>query len=683
MMEPPAKRLRILQSVEVDEENEEYIDAKKAQEKRLKSRMESIFAKYENMHESNSDIIDMKANKLVVDRGHLRRLQRQVDRNETSILDTLGLSASKEEECPAKDDDENDDQVSEDELAPTQRPRATKAAVENRSAIVQPIQIPMPANTPQTPQQAPYTPSPAANLLQYVQFPQTPAGQQAQSAFYTTLTQTINQAVQQAVAPLFSGILSNTPSSLTPATHAQPSSYATPSICADTVVPATDPKWFFPPLPVEPPSVQPTDAAPLPQSGNFESSATTSKEVNETTFPAIRTIRPQQSEVQHPPSIVHEHETSTNAPPQHTPSRRSPRVEIQRRRDPAPKFAFSKADDVYISRKVAEKTSWSEIRDSRKKWRNWPLTTLQHHWSTISMRHDLHLQNASREDAHGIDQASPALTHHLPTPSSSRYGDHEDELTKTCNNLGSNHKASSLSHYDEDELELLSIAGDGRSDTPTISNDDELHEDVILPSIELSLEYTVEDAIQQDLLQKSPTVDPPSAVERNIPSATAKTKRQRSSFDQQKSIVPNSEAEAKDILEHKSAIVTSASHPIKPPKPQNARRSTSIDLVGDEDELLAPITPRIKRESSTPLPLSFLCTTPAPKPRAGLPSSDAKSTPKVSQKTFRKQIKQSWTKMGTPGPKSTGKSLVKRKSFPMLNRKRAWDGDESEDELAM
>ena len=59
-MEPPAKRLRLLQSVEVDETNPDYIREKAQAQAQLKSRFESLFAKYENMPESMSDEIDMR-----------------------------------------------------------------------------------------------------------------------------------------------------------------------------------------------------------------------------------------------------------------------------------------------------------------------------------------------------------------------------------------------------------------------------------------------------------------------------------------------------------------------------------------------------------------------------------------------------------------------------------------------
>ena len=104
--------MRILQSVEVDEENEEYINAKRKQQQKFKGRLESIFDKYGSMHESMSDEIDMKLNRVVVDRGHLRRLKRQVNRKETMLLDTLGLTVGHEPEEQCEEEEEKVEDVS-------------------------------------------------------------------------------------------------------------------------------------------------------------------------------------------------------------------------------------------------------------------------------------------------------------------------------------------------------------------------------------------------------------------------------------------------------------------------------------------------------------------------------------------------------------------------------------------
>ncbi|KAH8621236.1 hypothetical protein IG631_24086 [Alternaria alternata] len=113
-MEPPAKRMRIHQSVRADGENLDYVGEKQRNQQRLRSQFESIFEKSGNIHESQSNEIDMKTNKVrvVVDRGHPRRLQRKSQGKEKRSLDSLGVAVRSEEEEVGED--------SEDELAPTQ-----------------------------------------------------------------------------------------------------------------------------------------------------------------------------------------------------------------------------------------------------------------------------------------------------------------------------------------------------------------------------------------------------------------------------------------------------------------------------------------------------------------------------------------------------------------------------------
>jgi hypothetical protein len=109
------------------------------------------------------------------------------------------------------------------------------------------------------------------------------------------------------------------------------------------------------------------------------------------------------------------------------------------------------------------------------------------------------------------------------------------------------------------------------------------------------------------------------------------------------------------------------------------RKSASLDLVGDDELQIAPTTPHIKRETSTP-PANFFSAFQTPKPIPRHLSSVSKSTSKVDRKTYLKQVKQSWTRGAT-----LAKSVAKRKSMgSFLARKRAWSGgDGSADELAM
>lgn len=72
-MEPPAKRLRLLQSVDVDETAPEYIRKKEEAKAVLKNRFENIFAKYENIPQHIPDVLHMQTGELLVDNGHIKR----------------------------------------------------------------------------------------------------------------------------------------------------------------------------------------------------------------------------------------------------------------------------------------------------------------------------------------------------------------------------------------------------------------------------------------------------------------------------------------------------------------------------------------------------------------------------------------------------------------------------------
>lgn len=696
-MEPPAKRLRILQSVQVDEDNADYLQAKQKQQKKLKSTMESIFAKYEAMHESMSDIIDMKANKVIVDRGHLRRLQRKAHRSETSLLDTIGLSASKYDEALLEEKEEYDDdddakEASEDELAPTQCPTASR-----KELAVPPTTF---AHTLPVPQSIPQTPGPANGMLQLIQFPQTPAGQQAQNAFYTTLAHTINQAVQQAVAPLFSQVLPNIPDIQQPVLQRPlvAPSLTTPPARVDKVAPATDPKWAFPPLPVVSPEHPKAPYSPIPLSTHAAAPSAAEKKMiglhtldEETQKPGLRETQIAQ---------VHSRQTENEVNPclGLSSRRRSPRVVVQTGKARAPRYLFTEEDAMYINKKKHEKSTWASIRDSREKWRTWPLWAFHNHWH-------LHLKTRNlQEDSSGSgphaayttqdnEKESTIQVHHLPTPSSSRHEDHLDETVEPEVLLGRNDcTPPHTGCYNDGERESLS-AIDNDYRVMTGVGEDELYNaepgDIVLPSIETAIGVGREDTGQQHLLGNSSTTKPVSINKTAHSFNTQKANQRRSPLNLPQTM-PDAEAETGisfgQIIANPLADTPSKSTPID----DGMRRSTSIDLVGDKEDL-APITPQIKRESSTPRPLPFLCCTPTPNPNTHTSSSNAKSIPRISNKAFHKQIKQSWaTKTGTPRPKGTAKALLlqKRKSFPTLGlSKPTWgQGEEksgSEDELAM
>ncbi|PVH99208.1 hypothetical protein DM02DRAFT_672864 [Periconia macrospinosa] len=242
-MEPPAKRLRIMQSVEVDESNPEYIAAKARANAKLKNKFESIFAKYQVMPEAMTDEIDIRTGEIVVDRGHLRRLDKEYRRRRKpgqaqGLLDDLIADQLADQ---LEDDDDEEEEDTRDELAPSQspEPREQKQGYGNDSTAqfilpapnistpgqqVHQVDIP-PTTGPATfsaPENNPFSSSafahPTTDWTQFLQFPQTPAGQQARNS----LMAQINHAVQQAVTPIISSIMFSTAGALPQNTPVMP-----------------------------------------------------------------------------------------------------------------------------------------------------------------------------------------------------------------------------------------------------------------------------------------------------------------------------------------------------------------------------------------------------------------------------------------------------------------------------
>ncbi|USP76967.1 hypothetical protein yc1106_04241 [Curvularia clavata] len=721
-MEPSAKCMRIWQSVEVDEENVEYIKAKQKQQQKFKGRLESIFEKYGNMHESMSDEIDMKTNRVVVDRGHLRRLKRQVGRKETMLLDTLGLAVEKEPEQGSEDEGNRED--SEDELAPTQpaksneqpeldgqEPRvqdhdAQSPRSDNVSSVPQPTNDSVTSIPHVGTMQTPNTPNPTSNLLPLVQFPQTPAGQQAQTTFYLTLTQGISEVIQKAMAQ--SGLLP--PNFPSPFANAAPLP-STPITTADRIAPATDPKWFFPPLsatrqdrvaqssplPAGPPAGQAT--LPYEPEGQILADST----------PLVNEASPMVSQA------MLEASSPTRC------RRTSPRVEIQKRRiRPARKYQFTADDDAYISkRKMVDRLPWAAIKESQKKWKDWPLNALSRRWAVIKDQ-NLHLQApvSARSDedvedvVHELEEQAQTLaqSRHLPTPISSEQEDveKEEELTENVNGFPSS------AYFDDDERELLSLAGTDVEDQDEdqeedqnqnqdgdnqdhVSGDEEaadpVSEDSIIPSVEtpdLPIEETPglidEDDLQRELLENLPMRDATISPPRH-PSVQVKTEpaspspiitQTEDALSRRFEIVPDSDSvedTTNDSTPHQPTPPSSFSCPIcdrafeslqtlarhtanprnthtHPASAPTRKKSLSLDLIaGDDDLLPVPMTP-VKQEFSTPSSTSFFVSgfqTPkvAVRQRGSSFVEGERGTEK-SERMSVKQLKRCWKGNGTP-----------------------------------
>lgn len=702
-MSLPPQRLRILRSLEVDEDNADYVKAKQQQQKKFKSRLESIFAKYESMHDSMSDIVDMHSAEILVDRGHLRRRARQIQ-PKGSLLDAMGMGTVTEAD-PVSEDEEREE--SEDELAPTQQPKPEKAStgsgkfgcknVEAQSDERDERLAKTPADVtgPPIAQHVPHTPHPAANLLQHLQFPQTPAGQQAQTAFIANLTATINQAVAQAVRPLFSGLLPTAPGLLTISASPLPT-YTTPTTASDTIVPATDPAWYFPPL-VAYAKTHVAQSSPIRTPRTVKLSQSTARHSNSKQSATKKASLSEGLRAQGKAAMINQSADSQA----NTPSRqRSPRVEIQRRRGPPRRYHFTEQDDVLISqKKVLHNCTFLDIRNSRDVWKTWPLATFSAHWHRQLKGKNLHLQALAdnAEDAlRDSHQQSPNYSYHFPTPSSLNQ---EDPNAENVQSSKRHIPSSSASHFDRDEIDLLSLAGSQVDEEEQVAvGDDDIDEDTILPSVEdeITAKDTDDSHPHNDSVKEEKEVEPsPPAplptTAQSIPASRRKrSKRKRQQPTTRRDEIPDSEDLNDDLI--------SSQHPKSSPTRKRPRpNSDSISLVGTSDLPLPPPTPTIKRErkSSTPLPPALVASTPAahtPRNKSSNPFSVVHSSPagpqstgKLSRKAFLKQVKQSWTKGGaTPAPK--------RKSLSALGsgKASAWgagaragpNAEESEDELA-
>lgn len=348
---------------------------------------------------------------------------------------------------------------------------------------------------------------------------------------------------------------------------------------------------------------------------------------------------------------------------------------------------------MYISRqRVLHKLTWSKIREGKDNWKDWPDHIISNRWYRklkAENRHPTDIAFPGTRQTPGEsseDDLAHSPVHHLPTPSSIGQEDTFVEVDDGTQSPAAHIKSSST-HFDDDERELLSLAGD-EEPMPVNVDEEEFFPDedeVILPSIESDTSFS-EDALQRSLLENSPLAEVTRHASVNIktePEETLPTrKRRRTQAHKKQNARPHSNVANESV----DAIATPKRpvHAIVPNPPSthtNLRpRSTSgsIDLIGlDELQAPEPSTPRIKREHSTPPAASFLFTTPAPQShsRPHLSSSAAKST---SRKAYLKQVKQSWAKGGTPRPKTA----YKRRSFHVAPRKRGWDED-SADELGM
>ena len=708
MIKPPAKRLRILQSVEVDETNPDYVEAKQKQQQKFKSRLEKIFAKYGSMHESMSDEIDFNTGKVVVDRGHIRRVQRQMKQNGPTLVDNFLNSAFERDDASGEEEEQVE---SEDELAPTQtrkRKRDTtgdgeKAAQsseqQNITLVTSPPQGAPAALAHENAFQVPNTPNPTANLLQQIQ--QTPLGPQTQAALIANLNQTIAQAVQQAVAPLLS-ILQNTPNGQA----AQASTFPIPSPrlpATDTVRPAADPKWYFPPISAVREALRIEHQRSSPYIMTEASPQTATRvEISSPLVPRRRspkvhvqrrriTLKRNQSpqvleaSVERPqsshslPALCNTINSYPDADPlvNNTPDCKAKRVRSIR------KYHFTEEDDIYISKgRELHNKSFKEIKASKAKWSDWPLSAFYGHWKTHLKGKKLHLQNMPRTGSIEHDTATPAeqdeqffSSIEIPETSSAEYRPPTPDSLEQDEIHIERAVVPSSSHFDDDELELLSLAGADISDvlsthTSHYEEDNFPTPDEPLPSIE-GAEFRNEDELQLEMLKTEETPTPEPTQAKVLPSTIPET---------QDSVVIVSSPSQKRATVQKPR-----------PMPVPICRATSdssddLDLIGADDE---PTTPRvyIKREPSTPQASRILCSSPTYKTPRPVPQSSgmaARSTGKLDRRAYLKEVKKGWAKANgkTPGSQRRTRSF---NMVPKMSKGARGDVEtgDSEDELAV
>ncbi|KAF2797634.1 hypothetical protein K505DRAFT_372336 [Melanomma pulvis-pyrius CBS 109.77] len=546
-MEPPAKRLRILKSVDVDQSNPEYIRKKREAEAQLRSQFESIFAKYESMPESMSDEIDMVTGTVVVDRGHLRGLAGNPNalRAADFLEDLLGDDTAPNRVIDGYGDDDID------ELAPPEPPKQrTRKADEgdatqgiNQGALLlptasdnalsggptQPASNFSPTNfmnlaqAPQTPanfMQLAHLPPTPASLTQLAQLAPTPENQLVQNSFLAAFSQTMVQAVHQAFS--IANLMGSSSTVTNPTTPFIPSTI--PSTTVDRVSAATNPKWYFPPLPEKQCPPLNTQSSPIPTSDTARkrrSSLTGDKRKG----PTKRKV----SQAHAPQSFIRSSDSQTK------PKQR--RVQT---------YHFSSDDDQYIiHHRETHNLSWPEIKQSQEKWQNWPISAIYNHWyknlrdqsrglkSSLLVEVDGNSNIAEEKEQQELDElgvateedgaqrelevqvqkntSSPSQQRQLLTPYSLQHSGSSD-THKDANDMDVATARSTIYpiEYDEEEMEELSIV-DPADIEEAVPMDDPMPsspppDEHILPSIEIEM-LMGDDEVSGRVVDKPPFVE--------------------------------------------------------------------------------------------------------------------------------------------------------------------------------
>jgi hypothetical protein len=430
-MEPPTKRLRILKSVDVDEDNHEYIRKKRDAEAQLKNQFESIFAKYENMTEDMSDEIDMVRGAVVVDRGHLRSLEGKPNAMRAAgFLEDLLVGDSPGDVIDSYDEDEMD------ELAPPEPPIRKSmresddpvhasdhvALMPPTIAPIAPFSVPIQPEITNTTLQIPQTP---ASLMQLAQLPPTPASltalaqlaptpenQLVQNNFLAAFSQTMVQAVHQAFS--IASLMGNASNATLPNTPFIPSAVAPATV--DKVVPATNPKWYFPPLPQNQFAARAAQSSPISASDglrkrrrslteNMRKGPIKRKSTNNAskTTPITASVTSRERASAQTEMEIWDESNAVASQPD-TPAQSQPKTSRGNTT-----YVFSREDDLYlIEHKEVKKRSWLEIKDGQSAWKDWPMSVIRIYYLDHLRGRNSKLKNTVKSNEHIVEAAVDA-----------------------------------------------------------------------------------------------------------------------------------------------------------------------------------------------------------------------------------------------------------------------------------
>ncbi|KAL5435915.1 hypothetical protein PMIN06_010995 [Paraphaeosphaeria minitans] len=734
-MEPPAKRMRILQSIgvdEVDETNPDYIKGRQQNGEWLKNKFEAIYAKFGAMPDMMSDEVDMRGEGvIVVDRGHMRKLDKEyrnrLGRRRTVMPDESQLIDDMFANDKEMDMDDEEEDHEKDELAPSQSPEPVlqKSTTEQHVSPVArssgQTDIPVPNTPANAALQATLAASvnPTADLLQLIQFPQTPAGQQARKTFEAQTA----QAVQQAVFSIFSSFLSTVPTFQSPQLSLlQPPKTPAAPVETRAVAPASAPSLYRPPPPVvlDSPATSRSSPVPLQAERKKRRSFAVGVHIKPRQGDSSReyvplfldnnTTQPTEEDANKP--SAHNELSNMNLPTSKSPLERSEKP----RRRRSSKYVFTEEDDEYIIKsRVLHKRPLTEIVNSRSRWRNWNTNCISKRWCNTLREQVAEMERsgelaslrarmateAESERPETQTQSSP-VARHLPTPSSlgndeAKQSDDEPELELP------EHLNASGGHFDDDEKDLLSLYDEG----PTCNveadplGDGEPYSDLgdapEIPETPLNLtQETSSQAVLQGTVTREATKDAASSTgaapkkDSTSKPATAASTPHASSFSSSSSSSkkpspkpnpnpnPNPTVHTcplcRQTFPTAALLTTHTAHP----HPREIH-------IGAAPPANAPSTPAIKREPTDDdadiLSTPTTTTSPLHPPTTTTTQPTPKSTSKLSRAEYN-AVKRTWA---TP---SAGKRKRKRQSLHKADttpRKRFWDdaGDASEDELGV